>query len=212
MMSVQDLLVMLAIDPQSSEERVLRLLIELGAQIVGAAEGSLLAYDPTTSELVFMMTVGGAQTLIGERVPLNSGLTGLAAATREVQIGAPTFALKHDLNSYQDDSPTAVIAAPMLMADELVGVITAVSFDRAKRFTLKDGELYGRLAAIAGVVVAQGRKLRAFSEATVSDPSTLGGIPGSLRRIAECGPQALRRTETILAELADLVASGTRSQ
>ena len=48
----------LSIAPQSPEEAVLRLLIELGIQVVGAEEGSLLVLDELAGDLVFAMTVG----------------------------------------------------------------------------------------------------------------------------------------------------------
>ena len=58
------------------------------------AQGSLLVLDEKKKELVFAMTIGSRSsemTLIGQRVPLGKGITGLAAQMREVQIGAPTF-------------------------------------------------------------------------------------------------------------------------
>ena len=146
-------------DSDSMERRVLRLLIELGAQFVAAAEGSLLVYDSEERDLEFVMTVGGPPGLVGKRVPIGSGLTGLAAVTREVQIGSPTFDVPNSGSGGSE--PEAVIAAPMLVADNLVGVLTAVSFTSGKRFSSRDGDLYGRLAAVAGVVVDQGRRLRA---------------------------------------------------
>src|SRR5581483_7371202 len=100
------------------EELVLRLLIELGMQVVDAHEGSLLVHDREKGDLVFAMTVGGGGGLVGQRLPMNKGLTGLAAATREVQIGAPTFHLagegKVESKATGSKTPQAVIAAPML--------------------------------------------------------------------------------------------------
>jgi len=153
----------LGISSESSEERVLRLLIELGAQFAGAQEGSLLVLDEITSELVFAMTVGSKdseRTLIGQRVPLGEGLVGLAAQTHEVQIGAPRFDVPETKSGEGDDGkPKAVLAAPMLIGERLIGVITAVSFDADKRFSSNDALLYGRLATVAGVVVEQRRRL-----------------------------------------------------
>ena len=48
----------LGISGSSQEGMILRLLIELGAQIVGAEEGSLLVHDEKRRELVFAMTIG----------------------------------------------------------------------------------------------------------------------------------------------------------
>ncbi len=201
-----ELLLRLAVAPESSEEKVLELLIKLGAQVVGASEGSLLVFDPERNDLVFAMTVGGPAVLIGERVPLNRGLTGLAAATREVQIGAPTFKVRQDPSSHDQQGPQAVLAAPMLAGDDLVGVLTAVSFDAAKRFTSADGELYGRLAAVAGVVVEQRRKLKAVASGGEAASPVERAIASSLKRIARGGQEALGRAARILAEVEALVA------
>ena len=51
----------LGVSSESSEELVLRLLIELGAQFAGAEEGSLLVRDEASSELVFAMTIGSKE-------------------------------------------------------------------------------------------------------------------------------------------------------
>ncbi len=153
----------LGIAPKTPQAAVLRVLLELAVQHVGGEEGSLMVLDAKRNQLVFAMTIGDSEkTLIGQRVPLGKGLSGLAAVTREVQIGAPTF--KDVKQRKRADSasgqPTAVIAAPMLIRDEVVGVITAVSFDEQKRFTPADASLYAKTAAIAAVVVDQQRRLQ----------------------------------------------------
>ena len=202
----------LAIAPKSPEELVLRLLIQLGAQVVNAQEGSLLVYDPEKNDLVFAMTVGGADTLVGQRVPLDKGLTGLAAATREVQIGAPTF-MGGKPGEGHSAGPSGVIAAPMLVADDLVGVITAVTFEQGKRFSSKDGELYGRLAAVAGVVVQQRRQLKAI-EAQAKGGAAKGNevehrIAASLGNIGRAGGMnALGHVAKILAEIEAMTGGG----
>src|SRR5438045_9777403 len=141
---MSELDIYLAIAPNSREEQMLRLLIELGIHVAGAEEGSILVHDRAKNDLVFAMNIGGDASLIGQRVPLNQGITGLAAASREVQIGAPTF----DINQVETKKggPSSVIAAPMLVDDELIGVLTAVTFASGKRFTEEDGSLYARLA------------------------------------------------------------------
>jgi hypothetical protein len=186
----------LGILPQTPEAEVLRLLIQTGAQIVGAEEGSLLVLDEDTNDLRFAMTVGSEeseQKLLGQRVPLGKGITGLAASTHEVQIGAPTF-----MNVQQTDQrgggPEAVLAAPMLIGDTLIGVITAVSFKKGKRFASQDALLYGRFASIAGVVVDQRRRLSTGSKAVCED----GAMP---KVFGEAG----RREQQILTSIARII-------
>lgn len=160
----------LGILPRTSEETVLRLLLELGMRVVGAEEASLLVHEPRENALVFVMTIGrheSEQVLRGQKVPLGRGVTGLAAVTGEVQIGAPTYKdLDYAERVNEKGEPEAVIAAPMLKGDELIGVITAVSFDRAKRFGQKDGEVMMCCAMIAAVVVEQHQRLKAYENAS----------------------------------------------
>jgi GAF domain-containing protein len=212
----------LAIGPKSNEEQVLRLLIELGAQFVGASEGSLLVYDAHAKDLVFAMNVGGdEQLLIGQRVPIGKGLTGLAAVTREVQIGAPTFrGIKQaEVGEKIDDrAPESVIAAPMLIGDELVGVITAVTFEAGKRFTSAQGELYARLSAVAGVVVEQRQKLEVVGamsagreeprDADESHPERV--IAATIGRLSRNAPHVLGSVARILLELEAMTTGASR--
>jgi len=160
------------------EAAVLRLLIELCAQVVGASEGSLLVVDDSEDpprNLRFAMTVGSPTSesaLVGQRVPLGQGLTGLAAVTREVQIGAPLYdgvqqARRAEATPGEIQS---VIAAPMLAGDDLVGVITAVSFEPGKRFSGADASLYARAASVAGVLVDQRRQLERLGDRPGTGP------------------------------------------
>lgn len=209
----------LAIAPQSPEEAVLRLLIELGIQVVGADEGSLLVLDEAAGDLVFAMTVGSRgseDALKGQRVPLGQGLTGLAAATHEVQLGSPTFSqVQQAREGGQAEGPQAVIAAPMLVADNVVGVITAVSFAQGKRFGSKEADLYARVAAVAGVVVQQRHRINTLQgetkPATGEAPTGAeAAIMSSVSRIAQSRPEALTHVVALLDSVEALCLPATR--
>jgi GAF domain-containing protein len=152
------------VPPHTAEGNALRLLLETGIHLIDADEGSLLAYDPARRVLRFAMTAGNRnaeRALLGQAVPVGKGLSGLAAATGEVQIGAPTY---HDIAQTrrrrgEPDEPEAVIAAPIMAGETLLGVITAVSFRDGRRFSHDDGKLMGRFGAIAGLVLDQHRRL-----------------------------------------------------
>jgi GAF domain-containing protein len=202
--------VYLAIAPKSPEAAVLRLLVELGVQVIRADEGSLLVLDQSGDELVFAMTSGASEgKLIGQRVPLGQGLTGLAAISREVQIGAPTF---HGVDQVEklakSGGPQAVIAAPMLCGDELAGVLTAVSFTKGRQFNSSDAELMGRIAAVAGLVIHQRHQLDTAASLQ-RNPSQLAAgrsvagleaqIAASVVRIAGAAPDKLEHVAAVLA-------------
>ena len=208
----------LGISGSSQEGMILRLLIELGAQIVGAQEGSLLVLDEKRHELVFAMTVGSKSSemaLIGQRVPLGKGITGLAAQTHEVQIGAPPLRPRQPKrHNTPANQPQAVLAAPMLVADRLIGVLTAVSFAPDKRFASADALLYGRIAAVAGVVVNQSRQLNILSalQRGHRPPQALNqterferDITRAITRLTACKPHAKPQIARLLTAMATLL-------
>ena len=203
----------LGIAPRTSEEAVLRLLVDLGRQYAGAEEGSLLVLDPKTKELVFAMTSGDRQsekTLVGQRVPAGRGLAGLAVAMREVQAGAPTF---RDLRQRKrkgaaDRQPSAVLAAPMLVRDEVIGVLTAAAFGPGRRFTRDHAAFYGKIAAVAGVVVDQQQRLAALEQLGKSgrlprsrtrEQQVQQEIIASVGRLTAGRPERLARVHAVLA-------------
>jgi transcriptional regulator with GAF, ATPase, and Fis domain len=207
----------LDLDVESPELRVMRLLVELCGQVVGAEEGSLLVVDHAQDpprELIFAMTVGSRQseeTLSGQRVPLGEGLVGIAAVTHEVQIGAPLYdgieqARRGEAPRGQ---PTAVIAAPMLIDDRLVGVITAVSFEAGKRFTNEHAALYARAASVAGVVVDQRRRIDALESRGVggAESRRLSADEPLARQILEIASRLVERSPGRLRELARILSA-----
>src|SRR5258708_21361557 len=99
---------------------------------------------------------GAESALIGQRVPLGKGITGLAALTQEVQIGAATFkdVKQSERHAARATDPTAVLAAPMMVGETLVGVITAGSFRTHASFTPEHAALYARTPAAPGLLVA----------------------------------------------------------
>jgi GAF domain-containing protein len=204
----------LGILPSTPEEKILRMLIELGCEVVGGQEGSLLVYDKDEDVLRFAMTVGDPESekkLRGQRVPLGSGLTGLAAATLEVQTGAPTFKDVEQKERKGDTStPDAVIAAPMVSGDELVGVVTAVSFQDGKRFSSHDARVYAGFAAIAAIVVDLRRRLSAYESGQAAAPQEDSERAKLERRILASVQRLISGDTARLTMVADLLASVER--
>lgn len=212
----------LGLPERSAEQAILQLLIELAAQVVGAEEGSLLVLDRSQGppgDLVFALTVGSSESegaLAGQRVPVGQGLTGLAALTHEVQIGAPTYdgVRQAERGDAAPGQPSSVIAAPMLVDDTLVGVITAVSFEPGKRFSRDDANLYARAASVAGVVVDQRRRLDGLEILRSAESAATGGgerdrllaeILGTVTRIAQASPRQLAEVARVLSSLEALL-------
>lgn len=199
----------LAIRPASLEERTLRLILELGTELVGAEEGSLLVLDEETEELVLTMTVGSPESeaaLRGQRVPVGQGITGLAVMTRSVQIGSATFTdIQQSKHRDEVKGPTAVVAAPLMAGDLVVGAITGVSFKPDKRFSGADADRYARFASIAGVVIDQRRRLTMVDPTTEEDWFETGGggaveqqLVQRVGRMVQRHPEAVEHVNRLL--------------
>lgn len=189
----------LGIAPRSTEERILRLLVELASQFVNATEGSLLIYDEKKHDLVFAFTTtdgAPAAKLVNRRLAMGQGITGLAALTREVQAGAPIHRMRGGEEHRRGRSPQAVLAAPMLVRDRLVGVLTAVSFQPKRRFTAAQCTLYGRVAAAAAVLVHQNVLLRGDRSAGASREQQEAFA--ALGRLAAMGPAVMSSVHGVL--------------
>jgi GAF domain-containing protein len=195
--------------PESADAALLRLLLTTAVETIAADEGSLLLRDEATGDLRFAMTVGDPDRegqLVGERVPVGQGVSQLAVATREVQVGAPTY---RDIEQTERETggPEAVIAAPLISCAEVIGVLTAVTFKPGKRFGGEDAKFYGRLATIAAVLIEQHQRIsgmegRIAIQTTATLPThnkDLSDIDRALSRIAARQPQALAQIAAIVA-------------
>ena len=202
--------------PATSESAAMRQIVELGVSVIGAAEGSLLVMDEAAGRLRFALTVGSAASeaaLLGQTVPIGSGITGLAAATRQVQVGAPVY---KDVAQTErlSDGPESVIAAPMLLGETVIGVLTAVTFEKGRIFTSKEAVLYARFARLAALLVEQARRLQGPASAPAR---ALGGmarleteVMGRMQRIIARQPGALGPLARILEAVEDMSPGGAR--
>ncbi len=196
----------LAIPGAGMEERALRLILELGTELVGAEEGSLFVVDEEAQELVLTMTVGSTtseEALRGQRMPLGTGITGLAVLSREVQMGSTKYSdIKQSKERDPDQTgldPTAVVAAPLLAGEKVVGAITGVSFLPERRFTAKDAERYARFASIAGVVIDQRRRLQLVAGNQGDEQELVEQrIINRLTRIIDRNPHSLEAIANLL--------------
>lgn len=204
----------LAIPGAGMEERALRLILELGTELVGAEEGSLFVVDEEAQELVLTMTVGSSaseEVLRGQRLPIGKGITGLAVLSRSVQMGSTKYSdIKQSKERDPDQTgadPTAVVAAPLLAGENVVGAITGVSFVPDKRFTAQDADRYARFASIAGVVIDQRRRLQLVAGNQGEEHELVEQrIINRLTHIIERNPHALEAIARMLDALDEIIS------
>jgi hypothetical protein len=165
------------------EVQASRRLLTIAVGAIEAEEGSLLIWDEEINELRFVATVGGdgaEAALIGQRVPLGKGVTGLAAVTRGVQIGSPTYADIHQTKRLAA-GPESIVAAPIIAGERLLGVMTGVTFEAGRSFGAAQAAAYDEYAAVMAVLLEQGRRLSATAALGSGGETAVLGI-GAIER------------------------------
>jgi GAF domain-containing protein len=186
------------------DDELLKLIMEIGVGMMRADEGSLLLLDREREELEFMMTIGPAESsnmLKGQRFSMHQGITGLAASTGEPQTGSPTYhgVKMQERGVGQRQEPTAVLAAPMLAEEEVVGVITAVSFIEGRTFSPADVELYCKFSNLCGNVIRQRLREEAVRQILLGEEGK-ATVPGDIKGLLAA--HSLAPADRAVAEIA----------
>lgn len=167
MLNADKILMSAGVADPTKIKQAFQLLIRTGLRLLKADEGSLLVYRKEEGDLQFVGTVGGNNQLEGQTVPIGRGITGMAAMTCEIQTASR--ACGNDFfNVANDGSPNSVIAAPIMLDDELIGVITAVSFDDEKSFSTEDCQAFSLLAELGAIIITQGQELANYESQQVN--------------------------------------------
>ena len=196
------------------DDDLLNLIMEIGVEMMRADEGSLLLFDREREELEFMMTIGpseSAKTLKGQRFSMHQGISGLAASTGEPQTGSPSYRgvkqSRHEKG--KQGAPTAVLAAPMIVEDNVVGVITAVSFREGRTFSSDDIQLYSKFAHLCGTVIRQRQREDAVRQILLREPN-VEAVPSDIKNILTAN--ALNPSDRAVADITRILGQLSRGR
>ncbi len=134
-------------------------VLDTAVQATRARGGRLLLYEPLTGEAVERARIG---TALGSRADLpmvvsaGSGIEGLALA---------------EMAPRSEQTPRAVLAAPIVREDELLGLVTVVD-PQDGAFEGGDVEALAGLAAQAGVAIENARLHEVVEQQAVTDALT----------------------------------------
>lgn len=143
----------LALTPALDEDALLQTLLKCAMQVVGAGGAGLTLLDARKRKLVFRAAIGdGAEGLVGQEVPLKGSRHGLAFATGDVQTDTPLYAAVEQAARTRFRN---VLVAPLQIAGESVGTISAVNKKGAGHFSAEDMTAYKLFADLGAVIVRQ---------------------------------------------------------
>ena len=124
-----------------------------------AAGSSIVVLDRAADELVFEAAAGGGEVL-NRRFPAHQGIAGWVVMTGEPLAVAdvardPRFA--KDFAQSTGYLPRSIMAVPLLLGEEVEGVLEVLDKGDAASFGLDDLEMLAHFARPAAIAVAQSR-------------------------------------------------------
>ncbi len=147
----------LAITSHVRLEEVLRTIAGQAAEILQANGAAIFLNQGGTLELAAVHNM--PQAFIGQRLAMGEGLAGRAAVTRQ---SARVEDYRRDWTGQADmpfakETFGAVIAAPLIFADEVMGVLVVIEGPQGRRFDREDVRLVDLLGPQAAVAITNSR-------------------------------------------------------
>lgn len=136
---------------------LIQTILESALEAVGSENGSVLLYDDSSGELVFVLVIGDrSHELAKYRIPADQGIAGWVAQNR-------TAALVSDVRSDDRWLPSVdqsvgfhthcLLAVPLIIGDQLLGVIEIVNSRAEGSFQERDLQLLKLIARLASFVL-----------------------------------------------------------
>lgn len=190
-------------------------IVEAARRLFGAGAASVLILDHATDELVFEAATGG--DVLNMRIPSHRGIAGWVVMTGE-PIGVSDVQRDPRWNKEFAQStgyiPQSIMAAPLIVGEDVEGVIEVLDKKAGASFGLDDLELLGLFARPAAIGVEQARMVSSIGRMLVGELERLATDRGDTA-IAGAAQAALsdgNGTPEETLELARLVhALGRRS-
>lgn len=196
------------------DQELLQSIVDAAAQIFGAAAASVALVDEAKQTLIFKVAFGaGKESIVGLSTPLDHGLAGYVVMTgqpisvRDVRQDAR---FNQQFASSTGYVPRSILATPLLVGDQVIGVMEVLDKISAPSFGMQDMDLLGLFARQAAVAIHQSQQYRRLGAALVAglrrmvDPSESPDLARVLESAAAPGD------EENLLEIADQIHAISR--
>lgn len=145
----------------ASYRALLDSIVQAAGRLFRAGAASIALLDPATDELVFEASMGnGSDQIIGMRFPAHQGIAGWVMMTGEpIAVSDvhrdPRFA--REVAQSTGYVPHSILAVPLLIGEEVEGVLEVLDKVDAASFGLDDMEMLTLFARPAAIAVEQAR-------------------------------------------------------
>jgi GAF domain-containing protein len=166
----------------SGRAPLLQSIADVARAIFGARASSIMLFDAAREELVFEAVSGEGAELLGRRLPRDTGIAGWVLGAREPIVVEdvahdPRFAA--DVARGTGYVPQGIMAAPLLLEERALGVLSILDRPKRASFSLVELDLLGLFAHQAAIA------LELFEAARRMDAALKGdGELASVARLA----------------------------
>jgi len=158
--------------------RLLEMIVETAAAVIGARAGSLFLIDFATDELVFEVAIGPeADQIEGFRMPLTQGIAGLVATSGQPMIVSEARenpAVFKEIGDRVKHHPESILCVPLFSWDRVIGVFEMIDKLAAPTFTSEDIRVLGMFANQAAIGIELSRTYRHVAPLMVELLAALG--------------------------------------
>ncbi len=169
-------------------ENLLVRIMRAAVEILGTEAGTLFLIDENSQELVFRVVEGGAQNLVGTRLPPGVGIVGEAAVS-----GTPVIVNNvlqdrrwfSDVDRETEFQTQSLLAVPLRSQDQSIGVLEVINKRDGSAFNDDDVSLLTTFAAQASIAIQNARLYEATDaelSARVDELQNLQRIDRELNR------------------------------
>jgi GAF domain-containing protein len=198
-----------ALAGQASQAALLRSIVDVARAIFDARATSITLLDEETNELVFEAVSGeGSDTIVGTRFPAERGVAGWVAASGQSVVlddVSEDARFSQDVAESTGYVPRALMAAPLIGEEDVLGVLTVLDRSDSESFGLAHMELlelFARQASIALLVVRSARAAdRALSGS--GDAALVARVASAIEDLSGSRREAGVRLLAALEELLD---------
>jgi GAF domain-containing protein len=203
-----------------SDQALLESVVEAAARILNAKAASIALVDEQAQELEFRVAFdqSGGHSVIGMRFPINQGVAGQVAMTGQPMAVSNVQQDTHFNQEFAESTgyvPKAILAAPLLMGEKVIGVMEVLDKNTAPSFNLQDMELLTIFARQAAIAIDQAQLHHELGDALAQGLAQLAeahtaGDSAQLTDILESAPQGTPADLLTLAALfSDIAALGS---
>jgi len=131
-------------------------ILEFALDAVGSENGSVLLYDESSRELVFVAVIGvRSQELLDYRIPADQGIAGWVAENRSSALVSDVRSDGRWLSTVDQSvgfHTQCLLAVPLIIEDRLLGVVEVVNSRKDGAFQDKDLQLLQLVARLASFI------------------------------------------------------------